>query len=95
MIQILSEKDQRLLKICVVALLFLQRAIAASTQPYRRVVVGVACTYTFFAGTTFAFGAAAVVGGNIGINSASSSYGGPGLGAYDFVTVCMARVGLK
>lgn len=51
-----------------------------SSQPYNRINLGTSCSFTCFAGTTFSFGASAVVGGDIGIDAASTSYTGAGLG---------------
>lgn len=57
----------------------LTKRVADSSQPYVRVNLGEACSYSMFAGTTLAFGSSSVVGGDIGIAAASSSYSGLGV----------------
>lgn len=42
--------------------------------------LGTACQFTFLAGTTFAFGASAWVGGNIGVDATQVAIGGTGIG---------------
>lgn len=49
-------------------------------QSYSIVPLGSACPYTLFGGTTFAFGDASQVGGNIGLDAAAGSYAGTGIG---------------
>lgn len=53
----------------------------STVQPYGQLNLGQACSYTFFAGTTVAFGASAWVGGNLGLDASQVGYSGTGLGA--------------